>query len=167
MPTQAAAVVRRIFQSVLAGKIIASIAKALRAEKIPIPSEHWKRTDEPVRVAKYAWSATTIGYILKRPEYMGRKVLGKTVCENYKTKSSRKTAPEEQVAKEARSKENLQRHVMRSARQRKELMAIEKTGADLTPEETERLAAYRRKKADQQRARREGKKSDQPKKKVS
>ena len=27
---------------------------------------------------------------------MGRKVLGKTVCENYKTKSSRKTAPEEQ-----------------------------------------------------------------------
>ena len=28
--------------------------------------------------------------------YMERKVLGKTVCENYKTKSSRKTAPEEQ-----------------------------------------------------------------------
>ena len=91
---------RRIFQSVLAGETIASIAKALRAEKIPIPSEHWKRAGEPVRAAKYAdpyaWSATTIGYILKRPEYMGRKVLGKTVCENYKTKSSRKTAPEEQ-----------------------------------------------------------------------
>ena len=54
----------------------------------------------PVRAAKYAdpyaWSATTIGYILKRPKYMGRKVLGKTVCENYKTKSSRKTTPEEQ-----------------------------------------------------------------------
>lgn len=70
------------------------------AEKIPIPSEHWKRTGEPVRAAKYAdpyaWSATTIGYILKRPEYTGHKVLGKTVCENYKTKSSRKTAPEEQ-----------------------------------------------------------------------
>ena len=47
----------------------------------------------------------------------------------------------------------------------KELMAVEKTGADLTPEETERLAAYRRKKADQQRARREGKKSGQPKRK--
>ena len=97
---EAAAVVRRIFQSVLAGETIASIAKELRTEKIPIPSEHWKRTGEPVRAAKYAdpyaWSATTIGYILKRPEYMGRKVLGKTVCENYKTKSSRKTAPEEQ-----------------------------------------------------------------------
>ena len=97
---EAAAVVRRIFQSVLAGETVASIAKALRAEKIPIPSEHWKRAGEPVRAAKYtdpyAWSATTIGYILKRPEYTGRKVLGKTVCENYKTKSSRKTTPEEQ-----------------------------------------------------------------------
>jgi hypothetical protein len=89
-----------IFQSVVAGESIASIARALRAEKIPIPSEHWKRIGAPVRAAKYtdpyAWSTTTISYILKRPEYTGRKVLGKTVCENYKTKSTRKTAPEEQ-----------------------------------------------------------------------
>lgn len=96
---EAAAIVRRIFHSVLAGETINSIARTLRAEKIPIPSEHWKRIGEPVR-ATYtdpcAWSATTIGYILKRPEYMGRKILGKTVCENYKTKSTRKTAPEEQ-----------------------------------------------------------------------
>ena len=97
---EAAAVVRRIFQSVLAGESIASIARALRTEKIPIPSEHWKRIGEPVRAAKYAdpyaWSATTIGYILKRREYIGHKILGKTVCENYKTKSTRKTSPEEQ-----------------------------------------------------------------------
>lgn len=97
---EAAAVVRRIFHSVLAGESISNIAKALRAEKIPIPSEHWKRIGAPVRAANYtnpyAWSNTTIGYILKRPEYMGRKVLGKTVCENYKTKNNRKTAPEEQ-----------------------------------------------------------------------
>mgnify|MGYP003235102150 CR=1 FL=1 len=93
---EAAAVVRRIFHSVVAGESIASIARALRAEKIPIPSEHWKRIGAPVRAAKYtdpyAWSTTTISYILKRPEYTGRKVLGKTVCENYKTKSTRKTA---------------------------------------------------------------------------
>lgn len=97
---EAAAIVRRIFQSVLAGESVANIARALRAEKIPIPSEHWKRIGAPVRATKYAdpyaWTATTIGHILKRPEYMGRKVLGKTVCENYKTKSTRKTAPEEQ-----------------------------------------------------------------------
>ena len=97
---EAAAVVRRIFHSVVAGESIASIARALRAEKIPIPSEHWKRIGAPVRAAKYtdpyAWSTTTISYILKRPEYTGRKVLGKTVCENYKTKSTRKTTAEEQ-----------------------------------------------------------------------
>lgn len=54
--------------SVLAGESIASIAKALRAEQIPIPSEHWKRIGAPVRAAKYAdpyaWSATTISSIL-------------------------------------------------------------------------------------------------------
>lgn len=97
---EAAPVVKRIFQSVLAGESIAVIGRALRAEQIPIPSEHWKRIGAPVRTAgyadPYAWSATTIGYILSRPEYMGRKVLGKTVCENYKTKSTRKTTAEEQ-----------------------------------------------------------------------
>ena len=97
---EAAPVVKRIFQSVLAGESIAAIGRALRAEQIPIPSEHWKRIGAPVRTAgyadPYAWSATTISYILSRPEYMGRKVLGKTVCENYKTKSTRKTTAEEQ-----------------------------------------------------------------------
>ncbi len=97
---EAAAVVRRIFQMVIAGESVNSIARTLRSEQIPIPSEHWKRIGAPVRASKYhdpyAWSATTLNYILKRPEYLGRKVLGKTVCENYKTKSTRKTAPEEQ-----------------------------------------------------------------------
>ena len=97
---EAAAVVRRIFQMVMDGQSVNGIARTLRAEQIPIPSEHWKRIGYPVRASSYrdpyAWSATTLGYILKRPEYLGRKVLGKTVCENYKTKSTRRTAPEEQ-----------------------------------------------------------------------
>ena len=97
---EAAAVVRRIFQSIIDGKGLHDICKALRAERIPIPSEHWKRIGVPSRHLEYAdpyaWSVTTAGGILKRPEYMGRKVLGKTVCENYKTKTHRKTAPEEQ-----------------------------------------------------------------------
>ena len=63
---EAAAVVRRIFHSIVAGESIASIARALRAEKVPIPSEHWKRIGAPVRAVKYAdpyaWSASTIGY---------------------------------------------------------------------------------------------------------
>jgi len=97
---EAAAVVRRIFRMVMAGESINAIGRTLRAEKVPIPSEHWKRIGVPVRASNYqdpyAWSATTLNYILKRQEYLGRKVLGKTVCENYKTKSCRKTAPEEQ-----------------------------------------------------------------------
>lgn len=97
---EAAAVVRRIYQMTIAGETVTGICKTLRAEQIPIPSEHWKRIGEPVRSAKYtdpyAWSITTVNYILKRREYMGHKILGKTVCENYKTKSARKTALEEQ-----------------------------------------------------------------------
>ena len=96
----AAVVVRRIYQSVIEGIGIAEIGRTLRAEQIPIPSEHWKRIGHPVRSVKYAdpyaWSSTTIGYILKRPEYKGCKVLGKTVSESYKKSKNRKTAPEEQ-----------------------------------------------------------------------
>jgi len=96
----AAPVVRRIFQSVIEGMGIAEIGRTLRAEQIPIPSEHWKRIGHPVRSVKYAdpyaWSSTTIGYILKRPEYKGCKILGKTVSESYKKNKDRKTTPEEQ-----------------------------------------------------------------------
>ena len=96
---EAAAVVRRIFQMVIDGKGVSEIGRILRSEKIPIPSEHWKRIGEPVRTEyadPYAWSPTTIGYILKKPEYMGRKVLGKTVSESYKSSKIRNTKPEEQ-----------------------------------------------------------------------
>jgi DNA invertase Pin-like site-specific DNA recombinase len=67
---EAAAVVRRIFQSVIDGKSIHEIGRVLRTEQIPIPSAHWERIGAPVRAAKYAdpyaGSATTIGDILKR-----------------------------------------------------------------------------------------------------
>ena len=45
----------------------------------------------------------------------------------------------------------------------KELMELEKTGAELTPEETERLAEHRRQKAAQHKAWRERQKAGQPK----
>ena len=97
---EAAVIVRRIFQNIIDGKSMHDIGRALRAEQIPIPSAHWERIGAPVRTQPYkdpyAWSTTTIVYIIQRQEYMGRMVLGKTVCENYKTKTHRKTAPEEQ-----------------------------------------------------------------------
>ena len=41
------------------------------------------------------WSSTAVSYILEKQEYMGHTVLGKTICENYKTKKRRKAKPEE------------------------------------------------------------------------
>ena len=97
---EAAVIVRRIFQMIIDGRGVNEISRILRTEKIPIPSEHKKRTGQPVQSAKYAnpyaWSATTVGSILQRPEYMGKMVLGKTIKESYKTKKHRKTELGEQ-----------------------------------------------------------------------
>ena len=43
----------------------------------------------------YRWNATTIGYILDRQEYLGHTVLGKSICENFKTKQRRAATPDE------------------------------------------------------------------------
>lgn len=95
-----AAVVRRIFQMVIDGYGVMAIADALTADKIMIPSayakcncpenNHCNSFHDP-----YRWSATAIGYILEKREYMGHTVLGKTITENYKTKKRRKARPEE------------------------------------------------------------------------
>ena len=85
---EAATVVKRIFQMVIEGHGLNGIAKALRTDEIPIPTEHWKRTGQPVRSITYSdpygWSSTTVGYIIDRPEYKGTKILGRTVVGNYK-----------------------------------------------------------------------------------
>ena len=67
-----AIVVRRIFQMVMNEYGLCQIVRALRDDKIPIPSEHWKRTNQPVRSSiyldPYVWSTTRLGRILERPE---------------------------------------------------------------------------------------------------
>ena len=95
-----AAIVRRIFQMVIEGYGVMAIADALTADKIMITSayakcncpenNHCNSFHDP-----YRWSATAIGYILEKREYMGHTVLGKTITENYKTKKRRKARPEE------------------------------------------------------------------------
>lgn len=95
-----AAVVRRIFQMVIEGYGVMAIADALTADRIMIPSayakcncpenNHCNSFHDP-----YRWSATAIGYILEKREYMGHTILGKTITENYKTKKRRKARPEE------------------------------------------------------------------------
>ena len=96
----AAEVVRKIFRLVCQGNSITAIAEMLTAEKVLIPSAYaalnqpkncrHKNVADP-----YRWSATTVGYILDRQEYLGHTVLGKSICENFKTKQRRAATPDE------------------------------------------------------------------------
>ncbi|MCL1924007.1 MAG: recombinase family protein, partial [Defluviitaleaceae bacterium] len=96
----AANIVKRMFQMVIDGYGVGQIAKTLRIEKVPTPSEYWARTGQPVRGARsanpYSWNPTNIATMLERQEYIGTKVLGKTTTENYKTGEKRKTNKDEQ-----------------------------------------------------------------------
>ena len=96
----AAEVVRKIFRLACQGNSITAIADILTAEQILIPSAYaaihqpencrHKNVTDPCR-----WSANTVGSILDRQEYLGHTVLGKSVCENFKTKQRRAATPDE------------------------------------------------------------------------
>lgn len=96
----AAEVVRKIFRLVCQGNSTTAIAEMLTAEKVLIPSAYaalnqpkncrHKNVADPCR-----WSVTTVGYILDRQEYLGHTVLGKSICENFKTKQRRAATPDE------------------------------------------------------------------------
>lgn len=95
-----AKVVRRIFNLVIDGYGVRQIATILTKDKILIPSayakEHCPENNHSSGFSNpYLWSCTVVGYILEKQEYMGHTVLGKTICENYKTKKRRKAKPEE------------------------------------------------------------------------
>ena len=96
----AAEIVRKIFRLASQGVGVTAIAEMLTEEKVLIPSAYaakyspencrHKAPTDPCR-----WSATTVGYILDRQEYLGHTVLGKSICENFKTKQRRAAAPDE------------------------------------------------------------------------
>ena len=48
-------------------------------------------------IALYRWTATTVGYILDRQEYLGHTVLGKSICEKFKTKQRRAATADELI----------------------------------------------------------------------
>lgn len=97
---EAAEVVRKIFHMAAKKMSMKDIAAVLRSERILIPSAYAETKDylecrhhnlsDP-----YGWTSTTIGYILKRQEYIGNTVLGKTVSENFKLKKRRHAEPDE------------------------------------------------------------------------
>lgn len=87
-------IIKRIFFSILEGKGIQQIANELSHENILTPSAHWdkigvsvpgKQASSPTK-----WSPSCIANILKREEYMGWKVLNKTISYSYKTKKREK-----------------------------------------------------------------------------
>ena len=100
MDEPAAEIVRKIFRLVSQGNSVTAIADTLTAEQVMIPSAYAalhnpkncrrKELKDPCR-----WTATTVGYILDRQEYLGHTVLGKSICENFKTKQRRAATPDE------------------------------------------------------------------------
>ena len=82
------------------GNSTTAIAEILTAEQVLIPAAYaalhnpkncrHKSVKDPCR-----WNATTVGYILDRQEYLGHTVLGKSICENFKTKQRRAATPDE------------------------------------------------------------------------
>lgn len=96
----AAEVVRKIFRLVCQGVTTTGITEILTKEKVLIPSAYAamnqpKNCRHKEIADPYRWNATTIGYILDRQEYLGHTVLGKSICENFKTKQRRAAAPDE------------------------------------------------------------------------
>lgn len=97
---EAAKVVRRIYQMVIDGMGSQAIANQLTADNVLIPSAYLEQSEhgesrnhsyhDPCR-----WNCTAVSYILDKQEYMGHTVLGKTICENFKTKKRRKARPDE------------------------------------------------------------------------
>jgi len=96
----AAPIVRRVFNSVIAGKSVTQIANELTAEKILTPTAHWTKIGAGMPNKPNAnpttWAVATVINICKKEEYMGVKILNKTVKETYKSKR-RQAAPEDRL----------------------------------------------------------------------
>ena len=97
---EAAAVVRRIFRLACEGVGPTQIAETLTQDKVLIPTaymaeKHPERNLEHKYSDPYFWSNRTVISILDCREYLGHTILGKTVCENFKTKKRRPATPDE------------------------------------------------------------------------
>ena len=98
---EAAQVVRQIFDLACQGMGAAKIADFLCESQVLIPSAY-QRLHHPENCRHnyrnpYRWSGNTVNTILSRREYLGETILGKSVCENFKTKKRRAATPEEQL----------------------------------------------------------------------
>ena len=98
----AAKIVRKIFRLASQGVGVTAIAEMLTEEKVLIPSAYLEQSEHGESRNHsyhdpYRWNCTAVAYILEKQEYMGHTVLGKTICENFKTKKRRKARPDELI----------------------------------------------------------------------
>ncbi len=100
---EAAAVVRRIYQLCIEGNGPFQISKILKEEKVECPSYYLSKQGRGTcqnnvdAARRYNWQMGTVANILGRPEYLGHTVNFRHKTISYKSKKSRKTAPEEWV----------------------------------------------------------------------
>lgn len=98
---EAAAIVRRVYRSIIEGVSMAQIADELTAEGVYTPAAHWEQIGagmkKPHNPNPAKWSIATIIQILKKEEYMGWKVLNKTTKESYKSRRREQSAPEDRL----------------------------------------------------------------------
>ena len=97
---EAAEVVKRIYAMAADGKPLRTIAEALSADKVLIPSAYWEQREGMVSrnhryKDPYIWTNAALVSILDRKEYLGHTVLGKTVRESFKSKKRRKATEDE------------------------------------------------------------------------
>ena len=100
--TEAAKVVRRVFEMVAGGMGVTEVANTLTAEKVLIPAAYnEKYHPEDCRNHNYheptTWSATAVSYMIKHREYMGDTVLRKTTNDDFKNKKARRPTNEEEL----------------------------------------------------------------------
>ena len=97
----ASLVVKRIFDMADTGMSPNQIAKQLQEEQVLIPSAYTAKFHPEQNNGKryfdpYGWSNTTVNAILDRQEYLGHKILKKSVSTNFKTDKRRSTSEDEQ-----------------------------------------------------------------------
>ena len=93
-----AAVVKRIFGMCIAGLGPTQIAKKLKAESVPTPTEYWSSTgrkcgNQPS--VKYNWCPATVSDILSKQEYCGDTVNFRSTTKSFKNKTKIERPPEE------------------------------------------------------------------------
>lgn len=93
-----AAIVRKIYGMCIAGLGPTQIAKKLKADCVPTPTEYWssiKRKCGNQPSVKYNWCPATVSDILSKQEYCGDTVNFRSTTKSFKNKTKIERPPEE------------------------------------------------------------------------